>query len=149
MISQISTASCKIRDFVHIINGFERINYTMSLLQDTRPGQGLIGQLISEIPNLTNLLEYWNAAFNHAKAKEIGLLIPERGQEEEFDESQDHIERILARLDTLLKKTRKKLSSTSIKYKDCGTEIYQFEVPIEVKGIPNDWDQMSTTQRIP
>ena len=148
MISRIHAGSCKVQDFVRVINGFEQIDYTMSLVRDVGSGEGIVGQLISKMPDIREKLEFWNAAFDHARAREAGLLIPERGQEEDFDESQDRIEGILADLETLLKKTRKELGSTAIEYRDNGKEIYQFEVPIKVKGIPKNWDQMSATQKV-
>ncbi|KAL2038341.1 hypothetical protein N7G274_008990 [Stereocaulon virgatum] len=148
MISRIHAGSCKVQDFVRVINGFEQIDYTMSIVREAGSGGGIVGQLISNMPDMREKLEFWNSAFDHTKAKEAGLLIPERGQEEDFDEGQDRIEAILADLETLLKRTRKELGSTAIEYRDNGKEIYQLEVPIKVKGIPKSWDQMSATQKV-
>ena len=148
MISRIHAGSCKVQDFVRVLNGFEQIDYTMSLVREVDSGEGIVGELISKMPDMREILEYWNAAFDHAKAKDAGLLIPEHGQEDDFDESQDRIEGILAELDTLLKATRKKLGSNAINYRDNGKEIYQLEVPVNVKGVPKNWDQMSATQKV-
>lgn len=147
MISRIHAGSCKPQDFVRVLDGFEHIEYTMSLLQAVGSGEGLIGQLITAMPNLKSVLEPWKTAFDHAKAKDDGLLIPERDVEEDFDASQDHIEQIMAELEELLKKVRKDLGSSAIVYRDNGKEIFQLEVPIKVKGIPKHWDQMSATQK--
>jgi len=147
MISRIHAGSCKAQDFVRVLDGFEQIEYTMSLLQAVGSGEGLIGQLIMAMPDLQSVLEPWNTAFDHAKAKEDGLLIPERGVEEDFDASQDRIEQIMGSLEELLKKVRKDLGSSAIVYRDNGKEIFQLEVPIKVKGIPKHWDQMSATQK--
>ncbi len=147
MISRIHAGSCKAQDFVRVLDGFEQIEYTMSLLQAVGSGEGLIGQLITAMPDLQSVLEPWKTAFDHAKAKEDGLLIPERGVEEDFDASQDRIEQIMASLEELLKKVRKDLGSSAIVYRDNGKEIFQLEVPIKVKGIPKHWDQMSATQK--
>ena len=148
MISRIHAGSCKAQDFVKVLDGFEQIDYTMSLLRAGGVGDGILGQLISNMPNLKDLLLSWKEAFDHAKARENGLLIPERGVEKDFDESQDRIEAIQADLEVLLKKTRKSLNSTAICYRDSGKEIYQLEVPIAVKGIPKYWDQMSATVKV-
>jgi len=120
----------------------------MGLVKAVGSGDGVIGQLISAMPDLDSALMHWKTAFDRAKAKEDGLLVPERGVEEDFDHSQDLIEQILAELEALLKKTRRDLGSTAIVYRDNGKEIYQFEVPLKVKGIPKSWDQMSATQKV-
>lgn len=148
MISRIHAGSCKAQDFVRVLEGFEQIDYTMSLVRGVGPGEGIVGQLIARMPDMKDLLSHWKSAFDHDKAREAGLLIPERGVEEDFDESQDRIEGILADLETLLKKTRKDLGSNAIEYRDNGKEIYQLEVPIKVKGVPKNWDQMSATVKV-
>lgn len=148
MISRIHAGICKPQDFVRVLDGFEQINYTMSLIRNVGLGGGIVSQLISRMPDMKEILQHWKNAFDHAKAREAGLLIPERGEEEDFDESQDRIESILADLDTLLKKTRKELGSSAIEYRDNGKEIYQFEVPVKIKKVPKNWDQMSATQKV-
>ena len=148
LISRIHAGSCKAQDFVRVLEGFEQIEYTMSLVKDVGTGEGVIGQLISAMPDLNGALRRWKTAFDRSKAKESGLLVPEPGVEEDFDESQERIEQILADLDSLLKKTRRELGSTAIVYRDNGKEIYQLEVPAKVKNIPRNWDQMSATQKV-
>ena len=148
LISRIHAGSCKAQDFVRVLEGFEQIEYTMSLLGDFGTGEGVLGQLISAMPDLDSTLQHWKTAFDRTKAKEDGLLVPEPGVEEDFDASQERIEQILADLEGLLKKTRRDLGSTAIVYRDSGKEIYQLEVPIKVKGVPKSWDQMSATQKV-
>ena len=148
IISRIHAGVCKAQEFVRVLDGFEQIDYTMGVLRNMGTGEGIIGQLVLGMPELGELFKFWTNAFDHAKAKESGLLIPERGVEEDFDASQDRIQNLLANLETLLKRTRKELKSTDIVYADNGKEIYQLEVPIKVKGIPKNWDQMSATQKV-
>lgn len=148
LISRIHAGSCKAQDFVRVIEGFEQIEYTMSLLKDLSIGEGVIAQLILSMPELGEILTRWKEAFDHSRAKSDGVLVPERGVEEDFDASQDRIEAILAKLDCLLKKTQRDMGSTAITYRDNGKEIYQLEVPIKVKGVPKDWNQMSATAKV-
>lgn len=147
-ISRIHAGVCKAQDFVRVLDGFEQIDYTMGVLRNMGSGEGIIGQLVTSMPDMRELLKYWNNAFDHVKAKEAALLIPERGVEEDFDASQDRIQSLLTDLETLLKKTRKELRSNDIVYADNGKEIYQLEVPLKVKGIPKNWNQMSATQKV-
>ncbi|KAI9816035.1 MAG: DNA mismatch repair protein msh6 [Pycnora praestabilis] len=148
LISRIHAGSCRAQDFVKVLEGFEQIEYTMSLLSSVGSGDGVIGQLIATMPDLSAPLQRWKTAFDRTKAREEGLLVPEIGVEEDFDSSQQRIEQILADLESLLKKVRRELGSTSIVYRDNGKEIYQLEVPIKIKGIPKNWDQMSATQKV-
>ncbi|CAF9942881.1 MAG: DNA mismatch repair protein msh6 [Alectoria fallacina] len=147
-ISRIHAGVCKAQEFVRVLDGFEQIDYTMGVLRNMGSGEGIIGQLVTSMPDMRELFKYWNSAFDHAKAKEAGLLIPERGVEEDFDTSQDRIQSLLTDLETLLKKTRKELKSNDIVYADNGKEIYQLEVPVKVKSIPKNWDQMSATIKV-
>ena len=147
-ISRIHAGVCKAQDFVRVLDGFEQIEYTMGVLRNMGSGEGVIGLLVSSMPDMKELFKFWKNAFDHAKAKEAGLLIPERGVEEDFDASQDRIQNLLANLETLLKKTRKELRSNDIVFADNGKEIYQLEVPVKIKGIPKNWDQMSATQKV-
>ena len=146
LISRIHAGSCKVQDFVRVLEGYEQIEYTMSLLGSVGSGDGLLSKLVESMPDLATALKPWKSAFDHAKAKEHGLLIPEPGADEAFDESQDRIEGIHGELEALLRKARKDLGSNAIVYRDNGKEIYQLEVPVKVKGIPSNWGQMSATK---
>ncbi|KAJ6084197.1 DNA mismatch repair protein msh6 [Penicillium sp. IBT 16267x] len=148
LISRVHAGQCKAQDFVRVLEGFEQIDYTMGLLKESGAGEGVIGQLISGMPDLTELLDYWKTAFDRPKAKENGILVPEPGVEEDFDNSQAIIEQLHKDLDNLLKKSRRDLGSTSICYRDNGKEIYQLEVPVKVKNVPKNWDQMSATKQV-
>jgi len=148
LISRIHAGNCKSQDFVRVLEGFEQIEYTMSLLTDSGSGEGVIGQLIKSMPDLGSLLEYWKTAFDRTKAKENGILVPKAGVEEDFDNSQEFVEQLHSDLENLLKKVRRDLGSSAICYRDNGKEIYQLEVPIKVKNIPKNWDQMSATKQV-
>ena len=147
LISRIHAGSCRAQDFNKVLEGFEQIEYTVSLLKEVGAGEGVIGKLISAMPDLDQVLTPWKTAYDRRKARENDILVPEHGVEADFDESQDRIASIEADLEKLLKKYRRDLGSTSIVYRNNGKEIYQLEVPTKVKGIPKNWDQMSATQK--
>lgn len=148
LISRIHAGACKAQDFVRVLEGFEQIEYTMGLLEETGSGEGVIGLLISSMPDLASALNPWKIAFDRTKANKNGILVPELGVEEDFDESQKRIEEIMAELESLLQETRREFGSTAICFRDNGKEIYQLEMPIKVKGIPKGWDQMSATKQV-
>ncbi|SMR42250.1 unnamed protein product [Zymoseptoria tritici ST99CH_1E4] len=148
LISRIHAGRCRPQDFLKVLEGFEQIEYTMSILGSFGDGDGLLGQLIVAMPNLAGALEHWKDAFDRTKAKDEGLFIPQPGVEEDFDESQEVIDNVLKELNKLLVKARKDIGSSSIKFTDNGKEIYQLEVPIKACGkIPKNWKQMSATKQ--
>ena len=146
LISRIHAGICKPEDFVRVLEGFEQIEYTMSLLGAFGGADGIIDRLLSAMPDLEEPLEYWKTAFDRTQARDHKLLIPERGIEEDFDASQDRIAEIKSELQALLVKQRKALNSNAIQFKDIGKEIYQLEIPAKVKNVPASWTKMSATK---
>ncbi|KAM6512989.1 DNA mismatch repair protein msh6 [Fusarium solani] len=147
LISRIHAGACKPEDFVKVLEGFEQIEYTMSLLGAFKGGNGLVDRLISSMPNLEEPLSFWRTAFDRRKARDDKLLIPERGIEEDFDESADRIEEIKQQLDELLAEKKKEFKCKLLNYRDVGKEIYQLEAPKSVK-VPSNWRQMSATKDV-
>ncbi|RSL50001.1 hypothetical protein CEP54_012154 [Fusarium duplospermum] len=147
LISRIHAGACKPEDFVKVLEGFEQIEYTMSLLGAFKGGNGLVDRLISSMPNLEEPLSFWRTAFDRRKARDEKLLIPERGIEEDFDESADRIEEIKQQLDELLAEKKKEFKCKLLNYRDVGKEIYQLEAPKSVK-VPSNWRQMSATKDV-
>lgn len=147
LISRVHANRCKVQDFLKVLEGFEQIEYTVSLLKQFGEGEGIIGELISSMPDLASALSPWKTAFDRDLAKKEAILVPEPGVEEDFDNSQQEIEDCKANLDQLLKRARKELGNNMIVFRDIGKEIYQLEIPKKVK-VPNTWDQMSATAKV-
>lgn len=147
LISRIHACACKPEDFVRVLEGFEQIQYTMTLVAAYQGGNGLMDRLISSMPDLDEPLSYWRTAFDRRKAKEEKLLIPERGIDEDFDESLDKIEEIKDQLQEILKEKRAEFKSKTIKFTDVGKEIYQLEMSKTIK-VPSSWRQMSSTKDV-
>ncbi|KAL7939275.1 DNA repair protein [Trichoderma chlorosporum] len=147
LISRIHAGACKPEDFVRVLEGFEQIEYTMTLVGAFKGGNGLIDRLISSMPNLEEPLAYWSTAFDRQKAKEEKLMIPESGVDEDFDVSVARIEEIKNQLNELLAEKKSELQCKSLKFTDIGKEIYQIEAPKSVK-IPSSWRQMSATKDV-
>ena len=148
LISRVHAGACKVQEFVKVLEGFEQIEYTIEILSNFGKKEGIIGQLVSSMPDLKGALNDWRNVFDKKKAREDGILVPEPGVEGDFDESQDDIDKILGELEDLLKRVRRQLGSSAICYRDNGKEIYQIEVPLKVKNIPDSWQQMSATAKV-
>ncbi|KAB8337133.1 hypothetical protein FH972_021437 [Carpinus fangiana] len=149
LISRIHAGRCKAQDFVKVLEGFEQIEYTMGILGALGGNEdGVVGQLIAAMPDLASALKHWESAFDRTKAKETGILVPEPGVEEDFDDSAANIANCEDALQQLLKEAQKELKSSAICFRDNGKEIYQLEVPTKIKSIPKSWDQMSATAKV-
>lgn len=147
LISRIHAGACRPEDFVRVLEGFEQIDYTMSLLSAFGGGNSLVDKLIASMPNLKEALGYWETAFDRKKARDEKVLIPEKGIEEDFDNSQEELERIRGALHALLEEQKRALKCKTLKFTDVGKEIYQIEVPKNVK-VPTSWRQMSATTAV-
>ncbi|KAK0648722.1 muts domain V-domain-containing protein [Cercophora newfieldiana] len=147
LISRIHAGACRPEDFVRVLEGFEQIDYTMSLLGAFGGGNGLVDRLLAAMPNLKDPLGFWETAFDRKRAKEEKILIPERGIEQEFDNSQNEIDRIKSELNSLLDEQKAALKCKTLKFTDVGKEIYQIEAPKSVK-VPKTWRQMSATSAV-
>jgi DNA mismatch repair protein MSH6 len=147
LISRIHAGVCKPEDFVRVLEGFEQMDYTMGLLRAFGGGNGIVDKLIASMPDLKEPLGYWETAFDRQKARDGKVLIPERGIEEDFDSSQDELERIKDELHALLERQKTSLKCKTLKFTDVGKEIYQIEAPKSVK-VPASWRQMSATAAV-
>ncbi|TAQ84034.1 hypothetical protein B7494_g7644 [Chlorociboria aeruginascens] len=143
LISRIHAGVCKPEDFVKVLEGFEQIEYTMSLLSAFAGGDGIVDRLITTMPNLEEPLSWWKTAFDRPKAREFKVLVPEHGVEEDFDASQGRIAEIEESLDDLLKRKQKDFGGKKVEFKNIGKEIYQLQVPASVK-VPSGWRMMSS-----
>lgn len=147
LISRIHAGACKPEDFVRVLDGFERIEHTMSLLGAYKGGNGLVDRLISSMPDLGEALGYWKSAFKRHKARDDKLLIPEPEIDEEFDQSLARMGEIKGQLNRLLTEKKAELGCKTLKFTDVGKEIYQIEAPKSVK-VPSEWRQMSSTKDV-
>ncbi|KAH6609072.1 dna mismatch repair msh6 [Trichoderma cornu-damae] len=147
LISRIHAGACKPEDFVRVLEGFEQIEYTMTLVGAFKGGNGLVDRLISSMPNLEEPLAYWSTAFDRQRAKEEKLMIPESGVDEDFDASVARIDEVKNQLNDLLAEKKTELKCKTLKFTDVGKEIYQIEAPKSVK-IPSSWRQMSATKDV-
>ncbi|KAL7620158.1 DNA mismatch repair protein msh6 [Parahypoxylon ruwenzoriense] len=147
LISRIHAGACRPEDFVKVLEGFEQIEYVVSLLGAFDGRRDLIDRLVLSMPDLNEPLSYWKTAFDRKTAREEKILIPQRGIEEDFDKSHDRIAEIKDDLQALLNEKKVKLKNKAVRFADVGKEVYQIEVPKSVK-VPGDWQQMSATSSV-
>ncbi|OLL23672.1 DNA mismatch repair protein msh6, partial [Neolecta irregularis DAH-3] len=147
LISRVHAGSCKVKDFIRTLDSFDQIYRVVDELEEISPGaNSLIGKLLESLPDMRECLNHWHTAFDREKAKDEDVLIPEKGVETEFDESQDLIESIENGLHDILAEHKRTVKCSSMSFKDIGKEIYQIEVPAATH-VPKDWDKLSGTQK--
>lgn len=103
LISRVHAGTSRPVDFCRVLEGFEQIKDAMNQLRRHGEGEGLIGKLVESMPDLEKLLTPWYTAFDRLKAKDDGVMVPERGVEEDFDNSQDRVEELIAELMKVLR----------------------------------------------
>lgn len=147
LISRIHAGACKADDFLKVLEGFEQIDYTMNLLSSFGGGNGLVERLLAAMPDLKDPLGFWETAFDRKRARDERILIPREGIEEDFDKSQEELDRIRGELEALLDEQKAALKCKTLKFTDIGKEIYQIEAPKAAK-VPKTWRQMSATSAV-
>ena len=159
LVSRIHAGSCKPNDFMRVLEGFEQIQHTMASMkhilhggsndgEDSNSNDGLIGRLLTSVPDLSEPLGFWKGAFDRDKATEEGLFWPSRGVDDDFDSRVDAINDIKMELQALLMRQKLELKNRNIKFADINKEPYQLEVPKTVKVVPKDWRQISATASV-
>ncbi|CCJ29107.1 unnamed protein product [Pneumocystis jirovecii] len=148
MISRIHAKNCKSKDFVCVLEGFNTIYCTLEhLSKNIKPNNGLLWNIINNIPNLVNILDEWQKIFNWQKCKSEDMLIPNPGIEKEFDDSQDKIKAIENELFQMEKDYKNQFKSPQITFRNIGKEIYQLEIPKSIK-VPSSWIKLSSTKSV-
>lgn len=147
LLSRVHAGSLMPKDFARVVSGLETMANMLDWMHTQDFGLPLLDELLAKAPSIKEILEPWTTAFDHEKAKNEDILVPEPGVEEEFDASNEVIRGFERELETQIKEYRKSLKSLDVCYRDSGKEIYLIEVPARVK-VPNDWQKMSMTAKV-
>lgn len=147
LLSRVHSTNLKVKDFDKTIQGFETIVDLLETLS-SHELKGSLLKYVSSIPkSLLSDVKSWSSAFDRVKAVNEGVLIPQRGVEQDFDNSLDKIRQLEGELEDVLRTYKKQFRCSTIQYKDCGKEIYTIEVPVSVtKNIPSSWVQMAANK---
>ena len=95
--------------FEVIQKGIEQIKKTAGMgTKQSEIGEGLLSKLLNAFDPLRGLLDGWEHAFDWEKAKEEDLLIPMKGVEEDFDESNANLDNLLNDLEEYRKSYQQK-----------------------------------------
>ncbi|KAJ8294900.1 DNA mismatch repair protein msh6 [Rhodotorula toruloides] len=148
MLSRVHGKTCKKKDFIAVIEAFERITTGLKTLGDLSEdfkSQG-IPDLIRSVPDVSELLEEMQGLY--IWDEEAGSLHPADGKDEDFERVRQKVDEVEEELQQELRSARKSLKCPDAIFKHIGTkDIFQLEVPVKVK-VPNNWTKMSGTQKV-
>ncbi|GEQ71598.1 hypothetical protein JCM33374_g5283 [Metschnikowia sp. JCM 33374] len=103
---------------------------------------------ISRFPaDLHTIIASWEDAFDREEALN-NVVVPAEGVDTEFDESTGIIKNLEAQLNEHLRAYKKQFKSHEICYRDSGKELFLIEMPIKIKNVPKDWQQMAATSKV-
>lgn len=149
LIARVHSKSLRFKDFLKVLEGFQTISEMFKKLDKAElSNSGLLGTLLGKCdPSLHGIISSWDDAFDRQQAL-LNVVVPVEGVDAEFDESMRIINSLEERLDEHLKAYKKQFKSHEICYKDSGKELYLIEVPVKIKSIPKDWQQMAATSKV-
>ncbi|KAH3665402.1 hypothetical protein OGAPHI_003586 [Ogataea philodendri] len=154
LLARIHSGNLKVRDFSRCVSGFQTIAELVASLKTSfstsslKMGSSLETSLHSFPPELDDHIKVWINAFDRDLAEKEGVLVPEKGIEPEFDDSNKNMKEIEAKLQKVISEYRREYRCQEICYKDSGKEIFLIEVPSKaVSKIPNEWQQMAATSK--
>lgn len=149
LIARVHSKTLRFKDFLKVLEGFEVVSKIFKKLDkyDLKESGTLSKYQTKCHPELHNIIASWDDAFDRQEALN-NVVVPSEGVDLEFDESMRLIKSLESRLDEHLKQYKKQFKSHEICYRDSGKELYLIEVPVKIKAIPKDWQQMAATSKV-
>ncbi|VDO47121.1 unnamed protein product [Haemonchus placei] len=119
----------KIKDLLNTLAGFKVCNDLINLYTRIRQnGNGCLG---SDKDDLGAHLEHFEKLFNHNVAEKEGMIVPEKGQDEEYDGACKAVNEAMAQLEVYRRQTEEKLHC-KITFFGSGNKRFQMEMPENV-----------------
>lgn len=148
MLSRVHAGLLKVKDFMKLIQSFNTIYSLAQGLKEFPKLGGILAQLLEALPHLEETLPYWTNAFDHKRASEEGIIVPEPGVEEDFDSSLKVTQELEKELEEKLKEYKRTFGK-DITYRDVGKELYLIEIPNnKTKDVPQSWTQMGSSSKV-
>jgi DNA mismatch repair protein MSH6 len=144
----------KIADLLGCLEGFRRAqkmldlfggaDFSSKLLQHTTQLETSGGQF----PDLSDLLDYFDNAFDQAGARKEGSIIPRKGVDPDLDAAEADLDQIKKELADYLKE-QKRHFGCDVKYWGTGKNRFQLEVPAEkVNRAGSEYELASGTKKL-
>ncbi|KAK4509250.1 Histone deacetylase hda1 [Mucor velutinosus] len=153
LISRIHSGRIQVKEFLAALEGFKTTRQIIQTLIESRGHfkSALLGQLIDQFPDIGGKLDSLNDSFITAEVdvdyQKIRTMIPKNGMNKEWNSINQQIKDAEKQFESHLQVVKKELKCSSIVYRDMNKDIYQMEVPKNVK-VPQSWLQISTTSKV-
>ncbi|OBA18022.1 DNA mismatch repair protein Msh6 [Metschnikowia bicuspidata var. bicuspidata NRRL YB-4993] len=149
LIARVHSNSLRFKDFLKVVEGFETVSKVFkTMLSYDLLLAGVMSSFVSRFPSdLHAIIASWEDAFDREEALN-NIVVPAEGVDDDFDESTGIIKRLESELNDHLRTYKKQFKSHEICYRDSGKELFLIEMPIKIKNVPKDWQQMAATSKV-
>ena len=144
----------KIMDLLICLDGLKKCSSLLELFSEEQFESKVLKNITTletqggEFPDLTNLFQYFDNAFDQESARKEGKIIPSRGVDVDLDEADDNLADIAEEMKTYLKE-QKKHFGCEVKYWGTGKNRFQIEVPVSKQTkAGDDYELASGTKNV-
>ena len=138
----------KITELTQAIDGFRELTKILKFFDDVDISSNMLKQTVSinnesGFPDLQPLLKFYSESFDREEALKNGIIIPNKGVNEDYDNAIAEIRDIEENFDKLLRQYKLKLGC-SMSFFGAAKNRFQVEVPDSSQSkIPRDWEVQS------
>ncbi|TRM62248.1 muts domain V-domain-containing protein [Schizophyllum amplum] len=151
IVARIHAKSCKIKDFLKVLNSFKKLSRGMNALADTsaefesKTISGLLRGAPDVVPNIKHIEEMFERPSSEKDAEE---LVPQEGKDDVYDEVIAEIKQLEKSLNKQLKKMEATVGG-KLAYWHSATgnkDIYLVETSASLKNVPREWTKHGGTK---
>lgn len=144
----------KILDLLSCLDGFSKCGALLEKFSGQEFESKMLKNITAleseggEFPDLRNLLEYFENAFDQESARKEGKIIPCAGVDPDLDEANKNLEVIAGEMKEYLKE-QKRHFGCDVKYWGTGKNRFQIEIPAsKIKLANDDYEMASGTKTL-
>ena len=125
----------KIWDMLSLLEGFKQCKGLVELLSSLSTKSKLLQEVSKlgvnggQFPDLEPITDFFDASFDHQKARADGKISPKTGDLDELDDLKERMKDLRKEMDTYLRE-QKSYFGCEVKYWGTGKNRYQLEVPL-------------------
>ena len=142
----------KIWDMLTLLDGFKQCKDLVSLMKSLPTESKLLQEVAKmevnggHFPNLEPITDFFDASFDHEKAKKDGKISPQKGDMDELDDLKGRMKELEREMSTYLKEQRE-FFGCEVKYWGTGKARFQLEIPVsKVKKATGAYELSSGTK---